>query len=214
MQDTKEEAKPYQAVQQRYAQQATWYDRRWRHYNDATLKATLDAVPWERMKRVLNLGCGTGLLEEAVARRNCATAVVGIDVTQEMLREARAKFKNSHSASFANALAEELPFGPAQFDGVVCANTFHHFRQPGRVLGEIGRVLRPGGWLVLVDWCDDYLACKLFDWWLRLADRAHFRTYSLRDCAEMLTAAGFRMESARRFRVDWFWGLMELRAQI
>jgi len=214
MQEKKDGASEYGAVQRLYARHATAYDRLWSRYHEVTLKAALEAAPWGQWTRVLNLGCGTGLFEEALARRHPATVVVGLDVTQQMLREAKAKSGDSSSTFFLNALAEELPFASAQFDAVVCANAFHHFRRPARVLQEARRVLCPGGWLVLVDWCDDYLTCKLFDCWLRLVDRAHFRTYGLRDCAEMLTAAGFRVESPRRFKVDWFWGLMALRARV
>jgi len=61
---------------------------------------------------------------------------------------------------------------------------------------------------VLVDWCDDYLSCKLCSIWLRLTDRAFYRTYSLADCRVQLEQTGFRIDCAERRRINWLWGLM------
>jgi ubiquinone/menaquinone biosynthesis C-methylase UbiE len=104
--------------------------------------------------------------------------------------------------------AQSLPFPDARFDVVVCTNSFHYFRNPQRALGEMARVLRPNGRLVLTDWCDDYLACRLLDVWLRLFNRAHFRTYGQRQCRRLLEQAGFSVARIDRYKIDRFWGLM------
>ena len=72
------------------------------------------------------------------------------------------------------------------------------------------RVLRPGGQLVLIDWCDDYLSCKVCSLWLRLADAAFYRTYTLRRCDALLREARLEIVSAERFRINWLWGMMRL----
>jgi hypothetical protein len=64
------------------------------------------------------------------------------------------------------------------------------------------------GTFVLLDWCDDYLMCKLCSFWLRLTDAAFYRTYSAQHCESMLRAAGFEVVRAERFRAGWPWGLM------
>ncbi len=89
----------------------------------------------------------------------------------------------------------------------------HYFSQPARVLGECGRVLRAGGWLVVTDWRDYYLACKVCDWVLRLVDPAHFRMYGMKQCQALLAEAGFHLDRAQRFKGDWLWGLMTHRAR-
>jgi ubiquinone/menaquinone biosynthesis C-methylase UbiE len=77
-----------------------------------------------------------------------------------MLKHALAKGVGPH-VTLAQADAHRLPLADATFDWVVCASSFHYFRQPQVALREMRRVLRPEGRLVLVDWCDDYLTCKL-----------------------------------------------------
>ena len=204
----------YGPLRESYSRQSPRYDRRWRRYNEATIRATLEAVPWETLRRVLDVGCGTGLLEEAArSRRVALPAFVGVDVTLPMLRQARKKFLAAGGVNWINSLAESLPFASGSFDAVVCANSFHYFRQPREALAEFRRVLRPGGWLVLTDWCDDYVACKLCDWLLRVGDPAHFRMYGLKQCEALLAETGFRVERSRRFKIDWLWGLMTLRSR-
>lgn len=203
----------YRPLVRTYARYAPKYDRRWRSYNEATLTATVEAIPRERILRMLNVGCGTGLLEQAVKDLLPGTHVIGLDLSPEMLRQAQGKFGVAWRPSWINGQAESLPFISGIFDVVVCANSFHFFRQPVRVVEEFRRVLQPGGWLVLTDWCDDYLACRLCDRVLRLVDPAHFRTYGLQQCKDLLSNMGFKMDRARRFKIDWLWGLMTLRAK-
>jgi ubiquinone/menaquinone biosynthesis C-methylase UbiE len=124
-----------------------------------------------------------------------------------MLRQAIAK-RIGDRTCWIQAEAGQLPLADASFDWVVCANSFHYFRQPEAVLAEVLRVLRPGGSLVLVDWCDDYLSCKLCSWWLRWTDAAFYRTYSVRECEALLEQGGFHIVHRDRFRISWLWGLM------
>jgi ubiquinone/menaquinone biosynthesis C-methylase UbiE len=101
-----------------------------------------------------------------------------------------------------------LPLADESFDWVVCANSFHYFRSPIVALRELRRVLKPSGRLVLVDWCDNYLMCKVCSLWLRWTDPAFHRTYSLRQCRSLLEEAGLLVEDQQLFRVGRIWGMM------
>ncbi len=59
-------------VMQSYDQLATAYDRRWRSYEDATLHATLEAIPCRQSERLLDVACGTGEFERMLLAR-CPT---------------------------------------------------------------------------------------------------------------------------------------------
>ena len=75
------------------------------------------------------------------------------------------------------------------------------------------RVLRPGGQLVITDWCDDYLACRICDWYLRIFSAAHYRTYGVRQCRTLLERAGARGVAVQRYKINWLWGLMTATVQ-
>jgi ubiquinone/menaquinone biosynthesis C-methylase UbiE len=135
--------------------------------------------------------------------------IVGVDLSPEMLNQARSKDLGGN-VEWIEADVQRLPLADRSFDVAVCANSFHYFRAPAASLEELHRVLRPGGTLVLADWCDDFLACKLCRLWLQWADPAFFRTYTQAECRRLLEEAGFVVEQTEIIRVGWIWGLMRL----
>ena len=124
------------------------YDRRWRRYIDATLRAILERVVFQGQERVLDIPCGTGELERMLFSRWPRLDVVGVDISPGMLRQADAKLRGE-CVSWVQADAIHLPFPDEYFDCAICANSFHYFRSPLASAREFHRVLRPGGWLVL-----------------------------------------------------------------
>lgn len=212
--------KAYQSLVEKYSRQADYYDRRWNlHWGEATLRAAASAVPWEELERVLDVGCGTGTLEEVVCGRlRPPQSLVGVDIALPMLQRAQQKLRDSGRVRWINAPAEELPFESGSFHGLVCNNSFHYYRQPLQVLKEFHRVLRPAGTLILVDWCYDFPACKVSYWALRLVHHTYIHRYALShvyrrgEMSELLFAAGFRVTSAESVGMDLGWGIMVLRA--
>jgi ubiquinone/menaquinone biosynthesis C-methylase UbiE len=196
-----------EAVRREYDRLATSYDRRWRTYVDATLHAVLAGVGFQGQERVLDIACGTGELERRLLARWPNLAVVGTDLSLGMLQQASAK-GDSPRASWVQAEATHLPFPDNAFDVAVCASSFHYFRSPVKALHEARRVLCPHGLFVLIDWCDDYLSCKLCGLWLRWTDPAFCRTYTEQACRSLLEAAGFDVVRSDHFRVRWIWGMM------
>lgn len=196
-----------EVVRREYDRLAPSYDRRWRSYVDVTLEAVMRSVSLQGQERILDIACGTGELERLLLARWPGLHIVGTDISLGMLRQASAK-KEDRAASWVLTEAAHLPFPDAYFDYAICANSFHYFRTPLKALREAHRVLRPNGRFVLVDWCDDYLSCKLCGVWLRLTDPAFCRTYTMRACRSLLEEAGFEVVHAARFRVRWIWGMM------
>ena len=94
-------------------------------------------------ERALDLGCGTGLSTRPLS--SFAGVVVGVDVSEEMLR-ARAP---ATGAWYVRAQAERLPFRDGTFDLMSIASAIHWFAS--EAIEEIGRVLRPTAWLVVYD---------------------------------------------------------------
>lgn len=117
--------------------------------------AMLDAGNLTEGERVLDVGCGTGTLALAAKRRvGAAGTVRGLDAAPEMIARATAKAARAGlDASFEVAAAEALPFPDESFDVVFCTLVLHHLGADGprRAVGEMRRVLRPGGRLIVVE---------------------------------------------------------------
>ena len=195
------------AVQIEYDRLAVFYDQRWWQYIDATLRIVEDVVKCDGQERILDVPCGTGELEQRLLARWPGLYIVGVDLSREMLKQAQAKNVPGF-VQWTRADICALPLADQSFDWVICANSFHYFRSPGTALRELRRVLRPNGRLVLVDWCDDYLMCKMCGLWLRWSDPAFYRTSSSQQCRSQLEQAGFVVADEQHFRVGWIWGMM------
>lgn len=153
-----------------------------------------------RCLRILDVGCATGRLLERLAAAG-AMKLYGVDLAPRILEVARERFSKTGTAvELRVADAEDsLPWGRSSFDAVLLTGVLHHFFRPGDALVEIGRVLRPGGRLLLIDPCFFPPVRQLLNLALRVAPHdGDFRFYSPTRAAELLTECGFRVGRARR----------------
>jgi len=198
------------AVKNTYNKLAHNYEHRWHDYVWTTLRYLSGRVDFKGTEAVLDVGCGTGVLEELLLKRWPGLSITGVDISEEMLTVAGEKQKLSPSLAFLQANASDLPFESERFDTVVCANCFHYFDQPGQTLVEMKRVLKKGGRLVLLDWCRDYLVCRICDVVLKMLDPAHKECYSLAQAEKLFTESGMKVSEKAKFRFGLIWGLMVL----
>lgn len=113
-----------------------------------------DRVAAQKPQRVLEIGCGTGLVMSAIASRlDPGGRVCGIDVVPAMLEQCQLtakKFELEDRLEFLQAPAERIPYPANSFDVVYSSLCFHHFKTR-QALSEQLRVLRPGGRLIVFD---------------------------------------------------------------
>jgi ubiquinone/menaquinone biosynthesis C-methylase UbiE len=103
---------------------------------------------------VLDIGCGTGSLLVLIKRTHPDIEVVGLDPDPRALARARRKAQRSAlSLQLDQGFADELPYPDDAFDRVFSSFMFHHLADADKVttLGEVRRVLKPGGRLHLMD---------------------------------------------------------------
>ena len=122
--------------------------------------------------RVLDVGTGEGQIARLL-RRQGAALVVGVDPTQNQVREAVARGEQVH---YARAGAAELPFADAVFDAVVACLVFEHIEAVDSAIAEVARVLEPGGRFVFMlnhpllqtpgsGWIDDHVLDPPEQYW-------------------------------------------------
>lgn len=158
----------------------------------AALLSLLDDLPVP--VRVLDLGCGTAQLTADLAARYPGAAVVGADLSSDMLAVANGR---AAAASFglANASVYALPFADGSIDLVTNTISYHWYLDHRRALAEIRRVLRPGGHFVMATISSPVLRSRLVrrTWELFTADRT--RIAVPRQIERELDAAGFEIEN-------------------
>jgi ubiquinone/menaquinone biosynthesis C-methylase UbiE len=189
-----------------YSRAAETYDDKWAFYVDATTRQTMARLSLCPTDRVLDVGCGTGELLVRIAAKYPDARLTGLDPVPEMLGVARRKL--SDKVDLREGWANDLPWPAETFDVVVSCNMFHYITHPVDAVREMERVLRPGGRIVITDWCDDYLACRLCNVYLRLTAKAHYKTYTRAECAALLRDARHVNANIERYKINWLWGLM------
>jgi 2-polyprenyl-3-methyl-5-hydroxy-6-metoxy-1,4-benzoquinol methylase len=90
---------------------------------------------------ILDVGCGEGVLTELWAQRLRNGRVVGIDLEDPELR-AHWATREHPNLEFVSGRAQELPFGPGDFDLVAAIESLEHVAEPHRMLEEMARVAR------------------------------------------------------------------------
>lgn len=119
---------------------------KWRLLEQAGLEGELD---------VLDVGSGTGTLAIWAKQRNPGLEIRGLDGDPAIIAQARRKAARAGvEIAFDEGLSYKLPYADASFDRVLSSLFFHHLvrRDKERTIGEIARVLRPGGELHVADW--------------------------------------------------------------
>lgn len=154
----------------------------------------------KRNHRVLDLACGPGFVALEFAKH--ARAVVGVDLTAEMLRKARAlaRREDVRNVVFRRADVNRLPFHNRSFDLVVTRASFHHFPDPGRVLAEMARVLKPNGKILISDNTskNDDAKSRLQNALEKLRDPSHVEMLPLKKWRRLFKNAGLKVVKEKR----------------
>jgi ubiquinone/menaquinone biosynthesis C-methylase UbiE len=186
------------------AETRRWFDRRARTYEggvtarwrDPLQRASLQALELFPADRLLDVGCGTGAASRAAAEMGAA--VVGVDLSPEMVKEAMTLAGPRENLAFDVADVEHLPFPDGRFTAVLCSNAFHHYPDPAGAVAEMSRVLAPGGRLAIGDATSDLRAARIADRFLRWFEPGHVRLYRSAELGAFVQDAGLDRVQLRK----------------
>jgi ubiquinone/menaquinone biosynthesis C-methylase UbiE len=120
-----------------------------RHHLDITQK-TLRLMDLRPGERVLDLGCGSGWATRLLARTVKDGKVVGVDISDEMVRQARAESVEFPDIEFRVGSASAIPSDDNAFDKVLSVESFYYYPDQDRALDELFRVMAPNGRLFIL----------------------------------------------------------------
>jgi SAM-dependent methyltransferase len=168
---------------------------------------------------VADVGCGAGWLARLLSERVPEGRVVGIDISDEMVRRSRRNYVDLENTMFVVGGADEIPWDANFFTKAISVESAYYWPEPRRCLGEIFRVLREGGsaW-ILINYYRDNPHCH--QWSGHFATPAHL--LSAEEWTAMLSEAGFSDVAQRRipdptpapesYSGRWFLDAAQLRA--
>lgn len=145
-----------------------WEHIRKSYFDDRVTSLAIEKL-LPRNLTLADIGCGTGSLTLELAR--FARKVIGVDLSHEMLRRARvvAKERELDNVEFHRGDALHLPLETHSVDAAFCVMVLHFLADPQRAIGELCRITRPGGSVIVVDLVEhkqDWMREQMAHQWL------------------------------------------------
>jgi malonyl-CoA O-methyltransferase len=175
------------AIEAEQCRIASYFDRTATDYrteiaeHDGRARAVLDRLGPLNGKRVLDAGAGKGRYAALLQRRWSDAAITALDVSAEMLRHVP-----DGIARVQHSLLD-MPFPDGHFDAVLCIEALEHTVQINEAVRELGRVLAPGGTIVIIDKNKEKLGALAMPSWERWFDAQELTT--------MLSSLGLAVEA-------------------
>jgi SAM-dependent methyltransferase len=127
------------------------YERMMGRWSGLVGDVFLDWLALPKGSRWLDVGCGNGAFTEALIAHGTPAEVIGIDPSEGQLAYARTR-PGAKLALFRQAGAQELPFADSSFDVAIMALVIAFVPDPLKAVGEMKRVVRPGGCVAAYMW--------------------------------------------------------------
>ena len=190
-------------VRDSFSRVAANYTRSTFHVSPERLQEVIDLARPRRGDLVLDVATGTG--NTAFALAPYVRRVIGLDVTREMLDQARriATDRRVINVDWVIGDAGHLPFQDGTFDLYVVRAAPHHFQDVDAVLAEAHRVLKPDRDAVFVDCAPPLPARDVLHEVEVRRDPSHVLSLTLDEWVGKLGRAGFDVESAMARELDW-----------
>lgn len=168
--------------------------------DDEQTRRLLGALPVSPGSKLVDIGCGTGIVAWHLKRICPSASVVGLDISPRVIRRAR-ELDRTGSIDFVVATESELPFSDAAFDGAVCRYSLHHYPDLASHFREVRRILEMGATYLIVEIVPQSGRFQaMLNHVFSAAEResaGHVAYYSLDDFKDMLAPAKLELRSVQ-----------------
>ena len=159
------------------------------------LDALKSSIPNQKIRNILDLGCGTGRFTVALGKAfECS--VVGVEPSSAMLGVAISQ--SEPNVEWKQGQAENIPLGSQAVDLVFMSQVFHHFTEPRKALQEINRVLSSEGYLAIRNGTREFnKELKWLEFFPEALEIENKRTPSQQELKESVCSGSFELISRR-----------------
>jgi ubiquinone/menaquinone biosynthesis C-methylase UbiE len=144
-----------------------WDAMRSSFFSDNVREVVLTRARVEAGRTAADLGAGTGFITQGLIRSGLR--VIAVDQSQAMLDEMKRKFAGRSDIDYRIAVPGKLPIADAEVDYAFANMFLHHVENPGDMIGEMARIVKPGGVVMISDLDEhdhEFLRTEQKDRWL------------------------------------------------
>lgn len=164
--------------------------------DDKHLNVILNSLDIAPKSKILDLGTGSGYLAFPIAKINCESEIIGLDIAVRTLTQNRERAYNMglKNLNFVDYNGVKFPFENNVFDYVVTRYALHHFPNIDKTFKEISRVVKPGGVFFISDPTpnenDDI---RFIDTYMQMKDDGHVKFYTKGEFIELAEKHNFKL---------------------
>ncbi|ARI78994.1 class I SAM-dependent methyltransferase [Halobacillus mangrovi] len=164
------------------------------HKNQGDLDLINEWLQPDQKWTVLDIATGGGHVAKALSP--LVGSVFATDLTKDMLQNTATHLRTLPNIHFVVADAEALPFLDESFDAVTCRIAPHHFPSPETFITEVERVLKPGGFFLMIDNVapQDENLDHFYNTFEKMRDKSHVRALKVSEWKQLLCGAGLSIE--------------------
>ncbi len=156
--------------------------------------------------RILDIGSADGVFTNEILRSSGASEVVGIEVLAKSVSWAKNHWRGQRKLKFKVEDAHNLDFRSGYFDAVFALEVLEHVENPEKVLSEIKRVLKKGGYAVILVPTDSFLFQMIWwfltnYWWAKIWNDCHIQSFKKESLVKISKKSGFVVEENKRFHL-------------